>query len=448
MFTYLAVIAALNLCIGYALGVYFGGLPRLSSPVRKEKAKQAPSPDGAEGVTARNRKRSLEWLAGLQLVKGLAGLARRQKHTPATPPQSTVAPNTDTVLSGLASFRKRLSTVGNGIKAAEGTHEAIYKCAGELKQTGVEYLGHASESLDLFGENPATTSAASLKDTLQNHTEQVAKVTAGIDQLVDPANPEKSRDNLLASTHQLDASAAHTQEQVELIAAVDHLPGGLGASPRTTTPAASQPAPAADPPAVGEVDPSSFEDSSFDEVLSGLEAGESAIVGIERLMQATTDYLAESNEKHPLHMAAVAFDPVLPGGGELSSDDRLNRALLELVETSLDAGQQAAFDPEGRVLLLLAGDDQSTASRRCERIRQQVAVTTFQVGSNPIQATVSCGLSDSSRTSDRGKLLEFLAESIDEARRLGANRTFHHDGKFPAPIVPQTIEVAPRTVEV
>ena len=79
-----------------------------------------------------------------------------------------------------------------------------------------------------------------------------------------------------------------------------------------------------------------------------------------------------------------------------------------------------------------------------EQVRQRVAATQFVADGQPIQATVTVHLTQVAASHTATNLLEFLEETLEEAKRFGGNRTFMHDGTSPTPVVPPELNVAPR----
>ncbi|MEX0643173.1 MAG: hypothetical protein WD468_10760, partial [Pirellulales bacterium] len=53
------------------------------------------------------------------------------------------------------------------------------------------------------------------------------------------------------------------------------------------------------------------------------------------------------------------------------------------------------------------------------------------------------GVATASQSADN--LIEFLEETLEEAKRYGGNRTFMHDGTSPTPVVPPELNIAAQT---
>ena len=81
-------------------------------------------------------------------------------------------------------------------------------------------------------------------------------------------------------------------------------------------------------------------------------------------------------------------------------------------------------------------------------IRQQVEATQFRRDASSISVTVSCEVAESASHDTQAVLFERVEATLQEAKGYGRNRTFLHDGKFPAPVVPPVLPVETRTLAV
>ncbi|MEM6655195.1 MAG: hypothetical protein AAF596_05270, partial [Planctomycetota bacterium] len=174
---------------------------------------------------------------------------------------------------------------------------------------------------------------------------------------------------------------------------------------------------------------------------------ESVIERLDSLLATLDTLLDDREDKPPLLVAAVQADK--PEDGPL--DDATNAALLdrlgELISEVTDEGQSVAIDSGKQLLVVLEGDSVDDASRRLEQVRQQVEANTFvDSGGVERKLTVSCGMAQSAPDVGRDELRELIGEALGEAHRYGGNRACHHDGKFPAPVMPEDFEIEPRTV--
>jgi PleD family two-component response regulator len=152
--------------------------------------------------------------------------------------------------------------------------------------------------------------------------------------------------------------------------------------------------------------------------------------------------LADADQQ-PVSVALVEVVPAVqsPEGVE----DRLLRGVAETARELLADRQTAGRYSDHQFLLLLARDDLQHATKRAEELRQRVAATQFIADGQPLEATVTCALAQVSADHTATNLLEFLEETLQEAKRYGGNRTFMHDGTSPTPVVPPELNVSPQT---
>jgi diguanylate cyclase (GGDEF)-like protein len=130
--------------------------------------------------------------------------------------------------------------------------------------------------------------------------------------------------------------------------------------------------------------------------------------------------------------------------------DTVNKALRVLdsiVNGELTAGQSAAQPSGDTYFLLLPDASPREAVRSVERCRQQINATRFRYGSAKFRLTVSCSVAASDRLDDAAPLVARLEAMLAEAKRYGHNRTFFQEGNIPAPAVPPTLSIEPRTID-
>jgi diguanylate cyclase (GGDEF)-like protein len=145
----------------------------------------------------------------------------------------------------------------------------------------------------------------------------------------------------------------------------------------------------------------------------------------------------------PMTVALVEVDQAVHGAESI--DDRLLRGVAETVREMLTDAHTAARYSDQQFLLLLPHDDLQHATQRTEQVRQRIEATQFVADGQQIQATVTCALAQVAASHSVSNLLEFLEETLDEAKRYGGNRTFMHDGTSPTPVVPPELNFAPQT---
>lgn len=101
-----------------------------------------------------------------------------------------------------------------------------------------------------------------------------------------------------------------------------------------------------------------------------------------------------------------------------------------------------------RFFLLFPETDPRTAVQHMERLRQSLEATEFRYRGESIRVTFSAGVTAAAPTDTAVDLHERINASIREAKRRGRNRTLHHDGNYPSPVVPANLHVEDRVVEV
>ncbi len=428
MLLFIVFIATFNLCAGYVLGVYIGVLPGFAPRDQDELGKGEPIELASAPVVERAPTSApvppastTEPEVTEPVAETTAPSQAEEKTTPAAPPQAAeaatpVGSKSENIMAGLTSFREQLAKVGQDLRESEDDRGSVDQCAGKLKQANDSYLEKAHEVIDAFenDEKASNDKGLLLKESLVQQTDSVKKANAQIEEILAEEDTSKVKEGLLVSAEQLSNSAKEFQEQLPV----------------------TEPGEAADAPLVEEVP---VEEVPLDAT---------GLVDIDSFNDAIDQLLTVSDATGALQVASIAFDTESPDGSTIENAERLLEGLSQIVGLALDDRQMAAIDGQGHLLLLLVGDDEVAATGRCERARQQVAATTFRSEGKEIKATVSCAVADSDRAADRSALMQQLDDALEEAGRYGTNRTFHHDGNAPAPVVPSTVEVEPLEMEV
>jgi GGDEF domain-containing protein len=158
-----------------------------------------------------------------------------------------------------------------------------------------------------------------------------------------------------------------------------------------------------------------------------------------QLANLTASYAAAQ----PATVALVEITQAADGSDEV--EERLLRGIAGTVRDLLAEMHTAGRYSNQQFLLLLPQDDLQHATQRAEQVRQRVAATQFVADGQPLQATVTCALTQVAASHTATNLLEFLEETLEEAKRFGGNRTFMHDGTSPTPVVPPELNVAAQT---
>ncbi|MGL4512567.1 MAG: hypothetical protein ACRCT8_05705 [Lacipirellulaceae bacterium] len=407
MLLYLLVVATLNLCVGFGLGATIGmpPIPELRIP-RMRRAKPAAEGPSEVSLTAPAAAQPSK-PAVTKAVPAAAGPAVATTANPS--PAAAAAPTASgpaaeaspaaaprkspraEALAGLAAMREKLADVSLELRESSDRPESFDACATKLQAVNHEYLEQAQAAIEKLDELSATgdVRSAEARDVVTSGVSEVAVLSGEVDKVLDAGLDDAARAKLLGSAKAIQESAARVSEATAsgvTVASIDLL---------------------------------------FDQ--------------LEMLIEAAA-------ADRPTILAAIDLDPVL--GHE--SDAALTAAICLEVESLLAESRASTqtFGRAGRYLMLLNDEDLGPATERVELLRQRVAATTFRSGDTDLSATVTCTLAEVTGVADRAAIEAQLAQVATEAQRLGGNRTYHHDGAFPAPVPTAALKVEPRCVVV
>jgi len=136
------------------------------------------------------------------------------------------------------------------------------------------------------------------------------------------------------------------------------------------------------------------------------------------------DHFARLNERHGYQVG-----------------DRILRAVAQVLISEGRKGDLPARYGGQRFAVLLFDVDLRTAGIVVERMRQTLGATRFQLQDREIRATVSCAVLSAMSEETLESLWSRAEATLAEAKRYGRNRTFMHDGVYPAPVVPPDLEL-------
>lgn len=486
---YIAFVATLNLCLGYALGA--GKLPKVKLPTLRKKKEvngqaetvaeppqpaAAPQPAATETAAAE----ALPEAATTAPAEEAAKAETSDTTTPTAGDANTSAkPDTKQILAGLAAFRAKLDTVGNDLRNAEDDdRETIDDCAEEIRKANDDYLEIAHETIETLDDSDEKQ--AEFKTSLSNQAQTVRDATGEIDEILTHEDTIAVCERLLSSADELTESAVkvHQDFRDTIGAESDDLPpedtkpdepsaeaeqlqpkAPVESSESAAEKSEEEPAeePTEEPTEQAKQEPAPPPEAEADPLVPKavnpvLPEARDGLVSLERVEQLIDGYLADEMQTAPLQVATLMLDEKAAAEGGTEFDEKQAERMLmglgKIVEQELADGQLAALDGNGKLLMVLLGDDKELATQRCEQTRQQVAGSKFKLDGQGLEVTVSCAVADTSDDSDKAKVLERLEASLGEASRYGANRTFHHDGNFPAPVVPLDVEINPLELEV
>ena len=417
MAAYIAFIASLNLCVGYALGVYIGVLPGITP--RHRHTEDDEEPIGLDiAVNAVPEEPVADEVEEVEEVD-----EDPVEEEPEVPNETEDEGQFSNILQGLEAFKLKLDSVSEKLNAIEDDRAEVDEAANELKQANTEYLDKANEALEeLNEEDPATASEEhlQLQETLTKQSAEVKQSNDEIDEILNEEDTETVRKKLLDSTEQLSESAEQVEQAVQVAeeaAAEPEEDGQLVTSEELTT---------------AEEEPNAEEPEQ--------------LVALTKLMDAIDNVLAEEGTDTLLQVGAI--DLMDEGGNKGEHIKRLLAGLENVVAAELGEGQTLAVDESYRLILHLPGDDLATADKRCERVRQQIAATTFQRNGEKMRAMAMCAVAEATGASGSQDVLDRLNEALVEAKDRGESCTVHHTGNSVEPVPTLELDIEPANIDI
>lgn len=119
--------------------------------------------------------------------------------------------------------------------------------------------------------------------------------------------------------------------------------------------------------------------------------------------------------------------------GRDGGDQVLKRLAEVLGEVARDCDFAARYH-EGQFALTLEGVGLSEASRTAERIRRAMQAFPYRPGSEPIEATVSCGVAEAAPGDRSVSLVMRASRALAAAKSAGRDCIFLHDGRTVEPV--------------
>lgn len=167
---------------------------------------------------------------------------------------------------------------------------------------------------------------------------------------------------------------------------------------------------------------------------------------LETLVGELFEHCGEATPDAPALVAAIRLDPLTDVEPSSNALQRILDKLPALWGDQIDPSNVSADAATGQLLCNFPGDRLDQMTQRIEYIRQLVEAAEFVVDGAPVQATVSCAIAETTESKTPAEMLNLLEEAFHERDRLGANRTYHHDGAFPTPLPPADVKVERQTV--
>lgn len=420
MLLFVFTVAVVNLAVGYALGAELTVGKVLDWLPRRSDSAPDPTPDDGEQLTRPPAKVTLGTPAKQPLVQ--AAPVPMPASAPAPDPPSPPKPGKPTskdVLAGLAEMREKLSATSLELTLSEDDSERFGQSATRLQQANHAYLegaDQAIQSLDKLGAEGDKAAAASAK-AVADGRKAVADISGEIDDLIEAGlESEQARKALLDKSEQ----AREAAEKAEADGESALRPGAARAA-------------VAEPDA-NDGDANGGADNGADNGANDDADQTPTVESVDALFDRLESALESANSDSVRHVAAVRVDPIAGQESDAALQEAAEQAVNELIAGVIEEHQ--TFTPGRPALLMLDGDDLESASQRVERLRRKVAAAPVAGA----EVTVTCALIDARPGDSRDKVVDRLNESLEEATRLGANRTYHHDGGFPTPISDDTAD--------
>ena len=467
MVFYILVIAVCNLGIGFSLAVWLArrdGEPALpaGSTIEPEAARahrepqpSAEIPVGAADQTSEPPQEESPWATENEL-EGLLGLSTQpadasvdggddyaddsqaaDEPSSTEPPPAEEAPRevapediqrdewVDGLLERVREYQGRLDRVDDGLREllkhpdtqTVGTH------FGSLRQAGEDYLGgrHDAEAVlrQIAVRGPEQAEAHEhLLHALEEQADQIRATNEVLEQIESETDLETGCRRALHETTKLGRANDALRDTLTQASAV---------AARTRS------------------DRESGERATRDDPLTDLPD----LIALESTLSKW--WHQESDRSPHLSVAMLDIDDL----GRLNErqgrevGDRVLRATARLLTTESGNAQATIARFSGqRFALLFRDTDLQAAQDAVERLRQTIAKTRFRHGQEDVRITVSCAVTGSGPGDTYAALYERAESALGDAKRYGRNRTFVHEGKYPSPLLPVSLDIEERVMAI
>ena len=421
MTLYLLLIASANLAIGYALGVHFGQMPWTSRAAEAEEPPKAErrqsQPTTAAKPPAAAPKVESEAPAPQPPV-GESSAGNPQDDLPGDPAE--VGTSLGEFRSALDGYRQQLVNLTGKVNnsSASPTTGQIQSCLAELRVANDQYVLEQATAVERL-KSAATTEAAELNarvgEAVEMQLEQVKDSSSRLEDIAQESNLLASCQRLLDETSKL-ARTSGELDQSLADATLELADRGQ---------------------------PDGRHKSRLSNLLENLPDRNQLKETITQVWER------DCERRNSLMLAFLSLDGV-KALAELGPQlhDRVLEAIAQTVVGAVRPEDVVARPGETQLAVLFHSTTARTSTSIIERIRQTIAATTFRHGESRLEVTVSCGVAEALDNDSVDALLERVDLALEQAQRYGHNRTFLHEGKFPAPVVPPQLAVDKRVLEV
>jgi diguanylate cyclase len=446
VFSFIFIVAVLNLGVGFALAVYAGqrhrlltelgvglpGNPSLAIPQRTavpppvdlpadQPAAEVPPPEAdapADRSAAATPAVAPPAAADSQASPDDAPSAAPPAETPPSPSEQCVAD----FQAEVESYREQVTQANEALRSYMGTADPsdIEACLQSLMAATNEYLDRRQQVQEGFAElhsrQPQLAAvSAELQSAMQQQDAEIEHTTKSIENFDYGALVENGPHAVVGQTSKLLDSSNRLRDTLdEAMLEVQRSENRLTASPANV-----------------QIDR-----------LTGLLNRTGLEAELARWWQA------DPQRTRALSAAMIDLDQLAEINDRFGH--MLGDALLRAIAKLLDAekrGNTAIGRISGqRFFVLFFDTDVRSATNSVERIRQMIEFTVLEHRQGEIRLTVSCGVTANAADDTSETLMERAEATLREAKRYGRNRTFLHEGKFPTPVVPPNFALEPRRI--
>jgi diguanylate cyclase len=165
---------------------------------------------------------------------------------------------------------------------------------------------------------------------------------------------------------------------------------------------------------------------------------------------AANIWQAEPSDTRPVTMAVIDVDNFrdFTSAHGVPVADRVLHSIAQIVGSIVRSGDLATRVGGQKFVLMFPKTSARDSTTFVERVRQIVGASQFKRGDEVLTLTVSCALTEALGDDTQETLTARAESTLQEAKRYGRNRTFLHEGKYAAPVVPPRFAIEPRILEV
>ena len=434
MVLYVFIVAALNLCLGYALAVYLAprfGLVRAAAATSTNAAQPSiaaapaphvrpeadtpvlpasPSPTFVPPVLEPTPEIPQAWLDLLDESAQSNSFVEAAVHV---------------LKLEVGRYRDELIRIDARVRQSLAAPDAaaIDECLVELKQCNVDWLARQQEAASHLSNQQGnlgefSSMGTSLEETLLEQTAQIETTCSNIEHLDFASDPTAGCQRLIGEISKLLDMAHNLRDRMHesLLAIVLHdkrldtLDKRLQVDGLTGL----------------------YNRSGMEVVFHEWWLDDPSRIRLASVAMLDLDRFGRLNELH----GVTVGDRVLRGFAEL---------LQDLIRK--DRGFDVMCRFSGQRFVVFFGDTgPRAANSEIERIRQTIEATSFEYNDAEIQVTVSCGVTEVTAADSTMTLFERLRKTMREAKKAGRNGTCLDDGTGPSIVEPPTFEVKGRIV--